>query len=315
VDLISCGIDYTHGKCDPGFGAVEKTVFEAFKTSNATAIEAAAKAGTDAADVVDGKLTEYKTSNDAALDAVRTTANAAAKKADVDSAFEAVNGAIEALEGEAALHAKQADLEAEIDRATKAEAKALEDAKKYADDIKSDPLGESETLEGTYDTLKEIAGWISTHEGETVVELTTAIADEAKAREEADTALSNRIKAYEDVKDTYATVSALEEVEAIADAARTEAEVNAQIDAKITALNLANTYEPKGAESRANAYADSLAGNYATKAQGAKADSALQSVAAGTGLKVSAKANNSQTIEIDEAVVFVFNCGSSTELV
>ena len=101
-----------------------------------------------------------------------------------------------------------------------------------------------------------------------------------------------------------------------ADAAFMDAsETDDAIDAKITALNLANTYEPKGAESRANAYADSLAGNYATKAQGAKADSALQSIAAGTGLKVSAKANNSQTIEIDEAVVFVFNCGSSTELV
>ena len=84
------------------------------------------------------------------------------------------------------------------------------------------------------------------------------------------------------------------------------------IDAKISALNLAATYEPIGAETRAKAYADGLAGNYATAAQGAKADSALQSVEVGTGLKVSAKANNKQTIEIDTDVVFVFNCGSST---
>lgn len=87
------------------------------------------------------------------------------------------------------------------------------------------------------------------------------------------------------------------------------------IDAKITALNLATTYEPIGAETRAKTYADSLAGNYATAAQGAKADSALQSVEVGTGLKVSAKANNKQTIEIDESVVFVFNCGSATTLI
>ena len=103
-----------------------------------------------------------------------------------------------------------------------------------------------------------------------VVELTTAIADEAKAREEADTTLSNRIKAYEDVKDTYATVSALEEVEAIADAARTEAEVNAQIDAKITALDLANTYDAKGAaadaEDNAKAYTDEKIGDLHTVA-------------------------------------------------
>ena len=84
------------------------------------------------------------------------------------------------------------------------------------------------------------------------------------------------------------------------------------IDAKIAALNLATTYEPIGAETRANAYADSLAGNYATAAQGAKADSALQEVEAGVGLKVSAKSGNKQTISIDESVVFVFDCGSAT---
>lgn len=69
------------------------------------------------------------------------------------------------------------------------------------------------------------------------------------------------------------------------------------------------------AEADAKAYADGLAKNYATAAQGAKADTALQSIAAGTGLKVSAKANNSQTIDIDESVVFVFDCGSASTLI
>ena len=92
-------------------------------------------------------------------------------------------------------------------------------------------------------------------------------------------------------------------------------ETGSAIDAKISALNLGTTYEPIGAENRAKAYADSLAGNYATAAQGAKADSALQSVEAGLGLKVSEKANNKQTIDIDDSVVFVFNCGSASELV
>lgn len=69
------------------------------------------------------------------------------------------------------------------------------------------------------------------------------------------------------------------------------------------------------AEADAKAYADGLAGNYATAAQGAKADSALQSIEAGTGLKVSAKADNKQTIDIDESVVFVFDCGSATKLI
>jgi stress response protein SCP2 len=72
-------------------------------------------------------------------------------------------------------------------------------------------------------------------------------------------------------------------------------ETGSAIDAKITALKLNETY--------------------ATVAQGAKADSALQSVEAGLGLKVSTKADNKQTIDIDNSVVFVFNCGSATELV
>ena len=92
-------------------------------------------------------------------------------------------------------------------------------------------------------------------------------------------------------------------------------ETGSAIDAKIAALNLATTYEPIGAETRAKAYADGLASNYATAAQGTKADSALQSIEAGTGLKVSAKADNKQTIDIDESVVFVFDCGSATKLI
>lgn len=83
------------------------------------------------------------------------------------------------------------------------------------------------------------------------------------------------------------------------------------IDAKIAALNLPTTYEAIGAEGRAKAYADSLAGNYATAAQGTKADSALQEVTAGTGLKVT----NKNHVEFDTDVVFVFSCGSSTEII
>lgn len=48
------------------------------------------------------------------------------------------------------------------------------------------------------------------------------------------------------------------EVRGIAEAARTETEVDGQIDAKIAALNLGTTYEPIGAETRAKAYADGL---------------------------------------------------------
>lgn len=93
-----------------------------------------------------------------------------------------------------------------------------------------------------------------------------------------------------------------------------------EVNAKITALDLANTYDAKGAaataesnaKSYAKSYADGLAGNYATAAQGAKADSALQEITttANNGLKVT----NKNQIDIDTSVVFVFNCGSSTEV-
>lgn len=84
-----------------------------------------------------------------------------------------------------------------------------------------------------------------------------------------------------------------------------------EVDAKITALSLDTKYEPIGAETRAKAYADGLAGNYATAAQGALAASALQEITTteNGGLKVTNKNN----IDIDDSVVFVFDCGNATD--
>ena len=94
-----------------------------------------------------------------------------------------------------------------------------------------------------------------------------------------------------------------------------QTEVNTAINNSITALKLSETYEPIGAEERAiaaaEAYADGLAGNYATAAQGAKADTALQEITADTGLIVTDK----NQIGFDPSTVFVFNCGSASELV
>ena len=129
---------------------------------------------------------------------------------------------------------------------------------------------------------------------------TKAYADQA----EADAIASANANTAEVVKNYYTKTEA--------DAAFMDAtETGNAIDAKISALNLGATYEPIGAETRAKAYADGLAGNYATAAQGAKADSALQEITAGTGLKVT----NKNHIDFDSDVVFVFECGSSTTLV
>lgn len=65
-------------------------------------------------------------------------------------------------------------------------------AKAYADDIKTDLLGKG-VIAATYDTLKEIADWIGTHEGETVVDLTDAIAQEAVNRQNEINTLKNLV--------------------------------------------------------------------------------------------------------------------------
>lgn len=62
----------------------------------------------------------------------------------------------------------------------------------------------------------------------------------------------------------------------------------------LTKTSAATLYQPKG--------------DYATAAQGGKADSALQSIEVGTGLSVTEKSDNKQTISIDTNVVFVLDC-------
>lgn len=86
-----------------------------------------------------------------------------------------------------------------------------------------------------------------------------------------------------------------------------EALADGQVNTNKLAIEAINNGET-GIYARATAYADGLAGNYATAAQGGKADTALQSIEVGTGLKVSAKADNKQVVSIDEEVVFILDC-------
>lgn len=74
---------------------------------------------------------------------------------------------------------------------------------------------------------------------------------------------------------------------------------NGVIDSKITAYDTSKNF------------GDIITHNadeFATSEQGGKADSALQEVEVGTGLKVSDKSANKQTIDIDTDVVFVLDC-------
>lgn len=70
--------------------------------------------------------------------------------------------------------------------------------------------------------------------------------------------------------------------------------------------------EETGILAQAKDYADGLADNYATAEQGAKADTAVQTITTGDGLKaIRAEGSNDVKIDIDETVTFIFDCGTS----
>lgn len=124
----------------------------------------------------------------------------------LDGRVEAVEGAIDAIKDDADIDSF-ADVKAELAKkqdtipantydAYGSAAQALVDAKAYTDDVKADILGEGITE--TFDTLKEIEDWI-TKQGGSTVELTKAIADEAKAREDADKLINDELATYGDI--------------------------------------------------------------------------------------------------------------------
>lgn len=130
-----------------------------------------------------------------------------------------------------------------------------------------------------FDTLKEIADWIlndttgAADMANDIAALQTLVGSEAVA-----TQIANAIAA-EDL-DQYALAADLtalaNRVKALEDAGyQNAAQVGSAIDAKIAALNLATTYEAKGAaaaaETRAKAYADGLATNYEVAGAAAQA--------------------------------------------
>ena len=298
--------------------------FNAFQETNTAAIADAKAAGTAASTA----LGEYKTANDAALAGVKATAEAAttmeaveakgyAVATKVASEIERVEGLVSAEASRADAAEKKAleDAKAYADglagnydaagaaAAAESAAKAYADglatnydakgsaaaaesaAKAYADGIKSDLLGDD--LADTFNTLKDVQDWVNTH-GVEATNLSTALAAETKAREEADAALSGRIRAYEDVAATYATKSEVEAVSKVADAAQTAEEVAGAIDTKIAALKAEDLWDAKGAaaaaEAAAKEYADSLEHENTTYTAGAglKLDGTVFSIDADT---------------------------------
>ena len=122
----------------------------------------------------------------------------------------------------------------------------------------------------SFDTLKEIADWIlndttgAAHMANSIAALQTLVGDKAVAEQIADAISDADLDKYALAADLTALVNRVKTLE---DAGYQTADaVASAIDAKIAALNLAETYDAKGAaaaaETNAKAYADGLASNY-----------------------------------------------------
>lgn len=118
----------------------------------------------------------------------------------------------------------------------------------------------------SFDTLKEIADWIlndttgAAHMANSIANLQTLVGDKAVAEQIADAISAEGLDKYALAADLTALVNRVKTLE---DAGYQTADaVASAIDTKIAALNLAETYETKGAaaaaETNAKAYADNL---------------------------------------------------------
>ena len=172
----------------------------------------------------------------------------------------------------------ESNLQSETQRAKTAEAKVLEDAKAYTNEVKKGLLGEG--ISDTFDTLVEIQNWIN-GEGVNATELTEAIAIESKAREDADKQeVSDRNAAIEDavkaeVTDRNTAINGAIAIEigerntAIANAVETEvtarnSAISNAIATEIGERNIAITNAKDSAIASANEYTDQQINNLST---------------------------------------------------
>lgn len=223
-------------------------------------------------------------------------------------------------------YADQAEADAIATAATDAKNKAdkaLEDAKKYADGIGSGSLDDAKAyadsliealdytdaaVAGKYvSAVQEVNGKIEVSRADLpTYTLASGSKNGSVAFNGTDVAVTGLKSAAYTESSAYATAAQ----GALADSALQKADITTGSANGTIAVEGSNVAV---AGLKSAAYTEASA--YATAAQGTKADSALQSVEVGTGLKVSAKAENKQTVEIDTDVIFVLYGGTASEVI
>ena len=293
-----------------------KTEAQGYADAKDEAIAAAKKSADDANAKIDAFM-----SDEAKVEGVIDTLVEINKYITDDTqAFAALSGRVEDLEdgSVAAKEAQHADVASELDASGIAQVKGIKVDNATNADVAAKASGLDASGEAAVKAVKvDNAAHADTADNATQLGGVAAAnyALKTDAQGYANTAEGNA-KAYTDereaaIKAAYEAYADQAELDAVATANANTAEVikvyytkseadaafmdstetgNA-IDAKIAALKLDETY--------------------ATVAQGAKADTAVQSVAGGEGLKAT-RSGNDVTIGFDPDVVFVFNCGSST---
>ena len=225
-----------------------KTEAQAMADGKDEAIASAKKAGDDAQDAIDA----YIESNNTALAGVKATAEAAAVKTVVDAAL-AERYTKDEADGKFAVKGEDSyDDTALVGRVTAAEGKITaletESAKHATKDELAGVDAKFADYTKTADLPTDLGDFTNNAGYAKTADVNTELGKKADKTQVA-TDIANAIA-------PLATTEALNGVKATAEAATTVEEVDAQIDAKITALNLADTYEPKGAEKNAKDYVD-----------------------------------------------------------
>lgn len=158
-------------------------------------------------------------------------------------------------------------------------------------------------------TLQEIAQWIQDHPGDAaamnaaIEALETKVGDDPVADQITAAIKALKIGDYAKAADLTAAVSRIAALEADAHTHANKALLDTYTQ---TEANLADAVAKKHEHANAAELAKFVDGDKA------KLDTAVQTVTAGTGLKAT-KTGTNVAVDIDDAVTFIFDCGTSAE--